>query len=76
MMTTLDCDWPFPVSQFHPPDGNNHIHRNSLAKYPGICEAAKALGVHRIHLYLVLSGKRQSHRLKRRYQELKREGAK
>jgi uncharacterized C2H2 Zn-finger protein len=33
--------------------------------------AASDLGVNRIHLYLVLTGKRQSRRLTRRWQEWK-----
>lgn len=36
-------------------------------RFPGICRHAKALGVHRIHLYLVLSGGRRSASLLRRY---------
>ena len=39
--------------------------------FPGIIKDAAALEVHRIHLYLVLSGKRQSHRLLARYRALK-----
>jgi len=45
------------------------------AKFPGIVAAARALGVTRIHLYLVLSGKRESKSLRKRYRELKRNGA-
>jgi hypothetical protein len=33
----------------------------------GLCAAAEALGVHRTHLYLVLSGKRESASLRARY---------
>ena len=43
---------------------------NPETKFFGICAAAEALGVHRIHLYLVLSGKRESRSLLRRYQQL------
>lgn len=32
-------------------------------RFPGICGAAKQLGVNRVHLYLVLSGQRESKRL-------------
>jgi len=32
-------------------------------RYPGICEAAKELGVNRSHLYRVLSGERVSPRI-------------
>lgn len=40
-------------------------------RFPGLMNAAKALGVHRNHLYLVLSGQRTSHRLLARYHQLK-----
>lgn len=36
----------------------------------GLCRAAEALGCHRNHLYLVLSGRRVSHSLKARYEAL------
>lgn len=36
-------------------------------RFVGICAHAERLGVHRIHLYLVLSGKRESRSLLRRY---------
>jgi hypothetical protein len=38
-------------------------------RFPGLLNAAHALGVHRNHLYLVLSGKRPSASLSNRYQE-------
>lgn len=38
--------------------------------YKGICEHAKALGVHRNHLYMVLSGRRESTSLMSRYNQL------
>lgn len=41
-------------------------------KYRGLIADATMLGVHRNHLYLVLSGKRQSISLLRRYRALKR----
>ncbi len=40
-------------------------------KYPGITTDATTLGVHRIHLYLVLDGRRESRSLMARYQALK-----
>jgi hypothetical protein len=40
-------------------------------RFPGLVNDAAKLRVHRNHLYLVLSGKRISHSLKRRYQQLK-----
>lgn len=39
-------------------------------RFPGIVGAAKALKVSRIHLYLVLTGQRTSHRLLKRYRAL------
>lgn len=39
-------------------------------QFPGITHAAKRLKVTRIHLYLVLSGQRTSHRLLKRYEAL------
>lgn len=47
--------------------------KSGRVKYTGIVADAAALGVHRIHLYLVLSGKRESRSLLRRYQALKKE---
>lgn len=46
-----------------------------LIRFPGLLTAADQLGVHRNHLYLVLSGQRTSHKLMRRYQALKKEAA-
>ena len=40
-------------------------------RFPGICADAQKLGVHRVHLYEVLSGKRTSHRLIASYEMLK-----
>lgn len=40
-------------------------------RFPGLMAAAHTLGCHRNHLYLVLSGKRTSHRLLARYRQLK-----
>lgn len=42
-------------------------------QFPGISRDAEALGVTRTHLWLVLSGRRQSRRLMRRYKLLKEE---
>ncbi|MCZ7593096.1 MAG: hypothetical protein M5U15_13605 [Kiritimatiellae bacterium] len=36
-------------------------------RFPGICRHAELLGVHRTHLYQVLSGGRRSVSLLRRY---------
>ncbi len=44
-------------------------------RFPGIVEDAKALGVNRIHLWLVLTGRRQSTRLMVRYRALRNEPA-
>lgn len=49
-----------------------------VTRYPGIMRASRDLGVNRIHLYLVLTGKRVSHRLTDRYrmwQEMERREA-
>lgn len=43
--------------------------RKRQVRFPGLVNAADTLGVHRNHLYLVLSGKRISHRLKLRYEQ-------
>ncbi|NOS70079.1 MAG: hypothetical protein HOP33_09125 [Verrucomicrobia bacterium] len=56
--------------------GCRHVQRsprfqNPNIKFPGIGKDAEALGVHRIHLYLVLTGARTSHRLLARYNQLK-----
>ena len=40
-------------------------------RFPGLCTAAYDLKVHRNHLYLVLSGKRVSKRLMKKYQAWK-----
>jgi hypothetical protein len=37
-------------------------------RFRGLLRAAEALGVHRNHLYLVLSGRRKSRRLLARYE--------
>lgn len=44
--------------------------------FPGLSTYARLLGVHRNHLYLVLSGRRQSRSLVRRYRSLRKKGAK
>ena len=46
--------------------GKNH-------QYPTIAQDAEKLGVHPIHLWLCLTGRRRSERLMRRYRELKGE---
>lgn len=45
------------------------------ATFQGIGQAAEALGVHRVHLWLVLTGRRQSGSLLRRYAALQRRRA-
>jgi hypothetical protein len=42
----------------------------SKARFLGIVRDARRLGVSRVHLYLVLSGKRHSNSLLRRYRSL------
>ncbi len=44
----------------------------SRVRFKNICADAATLGVNRIHLYLVLSGQRESRRLMKRYRALKR----
>lgn len=44
-------------------------------QFPGISGDAKALGVSRVHLWLVLTGRRRSARLAQRYAQLKRPSA-
>lgn len=44
---------------------------NGRVKYSGIVADARRLGCSRIHLYLVLTGRRTSHSLRKRYQQLK-----
>jgi len=48
---------------------------NKRTKFPGITQDAKTLGCNRIHLYLVLDGRRESKSLTRRYKELKKQQA-
>ena len=43
-----------------------------MTRFPGICQAARDLGVSRLHLYMVLVGMRVSHRLTRRWKEWNR----
>jgi hypothetical protein len=52
-----------------PPVGNHRL------LYPGRIADARALGVTANHLYLILSGRRTSHSLLRRYHALKRKAA-
>jgi hypothetical protein len=44
-------------------------------RFPGIVESARKLKVSRIHLYLVLTGQRQSRRLMQRYSRLNQKSA-
>jgi hypothetical protein len=44
-------------------------------RHAGICRHAEALGVSRGHLHMVLTGRRGSKSLLRRYQELRRRQA-
>ncbi len=46
--------------------------RRRRIKFPHICADALALGVSRVHLWYVLSGKRVSQRLITAYDQLKR----
>lgn len=49
-----------------------HTGANARVRFPGIVSDAAALGVSRIHLYLVLTGERRSRSLLTRYKALKR----
>lgn len=42
-----------------------------VVRFPGLLNDAEALGVHRNHLYLVLTGRRISVSLTQRYHQLK-----
>lgn len=44
--------------------------RSQRIKYPGISEHARRLGVSRLHLWMVLQGRRESRRLMNRYRKL------
>jgi hypothetical protein len=55
-----------------PKTGKNPHPRSNAPKFPGITEHAEALGVTRTHLFLVLTGKRQSKRLSTAYARLTR----
>jgi hypothetical protein len=48
------------ASDFHTIRGRNH-----LTRFPGICAAARDLGVTRGHLWYVLRGERRSPRIER-----------
>jgi hypothetical protein len=39
--------------------------RNSLTRFPGICQEAAKLGVDRRHLYFVCTGERESPRIQK-----------
>jgi len=49
--------------------------RKRRVQFPGICTHAALLGVSRVHLWQVLSGRRVSGSLMQRYLELKRKEA-
>ena len=46
--------------------------RRGKNKYPGIVEAARALGVNRSHIYRVLEGERRSPRVEAYFRKLAR----
>jgi hypothetical protein len=48
------------------------IGRGNKVRFPGIVAQARALGVSRIHLWYVMTGRRDSNPLMRRYRALKR----
>jgi hypothetical protein len=54
-----------------PRNKKRRVSRRGATRFPGLLDAAKALGVHRNHLYLVLSGRRVSRSLTQRYADLK-----
>ncbi len=47
------------------------LHRRGRGRFPGIGADAAKLGVSRVHLWLVLTGRRTSHSLRSRYHALK-----
>jgi hypothetical protein len=51
---------------------NKKSEQKRNVRFPGICAAAKALGVTREHLYRVLTGERHSASLSRRYHSLQK----
>lgn len=51
------------------------IKPSRTIRFPNIVSDAKSLGVSRIHLYFVLSGRRESPGLLRRYHDLKKGAA-
>jgi uncharacterized membrane protein len=55
---------------------SSQVHSSDRrVRFPGIIEDARRLKVSRIHLYLVLSGQRQSRRLLSRYHALRQKSA-
>ncbi len=54
-----------------PQHTKKQIPRHGPAKYPGIAGDARALGVSRNHLFLVLEGRRTSARLMAKYFKLR-----
>ena len=48
------------------------IRKRRQVRFPGLVTDAETLGVHRNHLYLVLSGRRESASLMKRYRSLKK----
>jgi hypothetical protein len=55
---------PVPLTEGEP-------KRRGRVRFPGICEDATRLGITREHLYRVLTGKRKSKSLLKRYTQLK-----
>lgn len=53
------------------PSSEGEPKKKRCVRFPGICEDATKLGVSREHLYRVLTGKRISHSLLKRYYRLK-----
>jgi hypothetical protein len=49
--------------------------KRKSTRFPGIVEHARTLRVSRVHLYLVLTGRRESRSLLRRYAALGKEAA-
>ncbi|WP_414664872.1 hypothetical protein [Horticoccus sp. 23ND18S-11] len=51
----------------------SNVSGRGETQFPGILADAKALDVSRVHLWLVLTGRRKSARLAARYEQLKRD---
>lgn len=54
-------------------EARSRLKRQS--RHEGICDQAKALGVSRVHLWKVLTGRRTSQSLMREYRKIKKEAA-